>query len=107
MYENDISCTLNGIIRGSLCSGIDQFPTLVLFHSFLNEFVSEKHFSFPFFSSFVLLADQWGGGGRGAWPPVHLSYSSNSGAAKICLRRQSKGVGGGFPTVGRFFKICV
>ena len=34
------SCTLNTIIRGSLCSGIDQFPTFVYFHSFPNEFVS-------------------------------------------------------------------
>ena len=60
------SCTLDTIIRGSLYSGIDQFPTLVLFHSFPNEFVSGKHFPFPFLSSFVLLADKWG---RGAWPP--------------------------------------
>ena len=28
------SCTLDTIIRGSLCSGIDQFPTLVLFSLF-------------------------------------------------------------------------
>ena len=28
------SCTLDTIIRGSLCSGIDQFPTLVLFKFF-------------------------------------------------------------------------
>ena len=25
------SCTLNAIIRGRLCSGIDQFPTLFFF----------------------------------------------------------------------------
>ena len=30
-----------------------------------------------------------GGGGHG--PLVHLSYSSNSGAAKICQRGQSEG----------------
>ena len=28
------SCTLDTFIRGSLCSGIDQFPTLVLFSFF-------------------------------------------------------------------------
>ena len=37
------------------------------FHSFPNEFVSEKHFPFSFLSSFVLLAEQWGGGGM---PPL-------------------------------------
>ena len=38
------------IIRGSLCTGIDQFPTLFLlfFHYFPNEFVSGKHFPFSF-----------------------------------------------------------
>ena len=58
-----------------------------------------------------------GGGGHG--PLVHLSYSSNSGAAKICQRGQSEGakrqsegdVGGGNPlppTVGRFFpNLCM
>ena len=42
------SCTLNAIIRGSLCSGIDQFPTL---------------FPFPFFFT------RRSTGGGGAWPP--------------------------------------
>ena len=28
------SCTLDTIIRGSICSGIDQLPTLVLFSFF-------------------------------------------------------------------------
>ena len=57
-------------------------------------------------------------GGGGHDPLVHLSYSSNSGAAKICQRGQSEGAKrpcegrvceGGFPppTVGRFVKICV
>ena len=51
------SCTLDTFIRGSLCSGIDQFPTLVLFSFFsYNEFVSGKHFpfslSFSFFFAF-------------------------------------------------------
>ena len=36
IFENScmktaFSCTLNTIIRGSLCSGIDKFPTLFLF----------------------------------------------------------------------------
>ena len=44
------SCTLNAIIRGSLCSDIDQFPTL-----------------------FFVLADQPGGGGGALCP---LSYGS-------------------------------
>ena len=33
-YENDISCTLNAIIRCSLCTGIPQFPTLFLLYLF-------------------------------------------------------------------------
>ena len=102
------SCTLDTCIRGT-CSGIEQFPTLFIFYYFPNEFVSGKHFPFPFLSSFVLLSNQWGGGG-GHGPLVHLSYSSNSGAAKICQRGQSEGamegVAGGNPLppmVGRFF----
>ena len=53
-----------------------------------------------------------GGGGDGHL--VHLSYSSNSGAAKICQRGQSEGrvwEGGTpiCPTVGRFFSpnLCI
>ena len=61
------SCTLN-FIRDSLCSGTDQFPTLLLF---LLKFVSGKHFLylpphlFSSFFPFFLLADQQGG----PWPP--------------------------------------
>ena len=81
-------CTLNAIIRGSLCSSIDQFTAVFL--SFPFEFVSEKHFIqlFPFFfflfsfpvflfsfSFFFLLANQQGGGQ--SWPPcAPLSYAS-------------------------------
>ena len=50
---------------------------------------------------------------------MHLSYSSNSGAARMCQRgpkqgsevtERGEGVGGSFPppTVGRFFeKLCM
>ena len=34
---------------------------LLIFYYFPNEFVSGKHFPFSFLSSFVLLANQWGG----------------------------------------------
>ena len=45
-----------------------------------------------------------GGGGHG--PLVHLSYSSNSGAAKICQRGQSEGAKR--PSEGRFFpNLCM
>ena len=110
------SCTLDTIIRGSLCSGIDQFPTLVLFFIlFLMNLFQGNIFLFPFF--FLLFYSPINGGG-GHGPLVHLSYSSNSGAAKICQRGQCEGAKrpsegrvweGGFPppTVGRFFKICV
>ena len=47
------------------------------------------------------------GGGGGHGPLVHLSYSSNSGEAKICQRGQSEGAKrlseGRVWTVGRFF----
>ena len=46
------SCTSNAIIRGSLCSGIDQFPTL-FFYSPINR-----------------------GGGHGPLVPPSLSYAS-------------------------------
>ena len=85
--KTKFSCTLNTIIRGSLCSGIDQFPTLFYFHSFPNEFVAGEHFPFflyyyyyysfyflffyyfnyYYYNFFFLLADQQGGGG--ACPP--------------------------------------
>ena len=58
------SLTLNVIIRGSKCRGIDQFLTL------------------PFY----LLQRQRGGGGWGGWALVSRSYmpvSSDSGAARI------------------------
>ena len=35
------SCTLDTIIRGSLCTGIDQFPTLFLLSFFVSDGVSE------------------------------------------------------------------
>ena len=34
VYETGIFCTLDTIIRGSLCTGIDQFPTPFLFSFF-------------------------------------------------------------------------
>ena len=63
-----------------------QFPTLFLFHSFPNEFVSGNSFLFLFpfsfffsffFKSFFLLADQQGGGG-GHGPLVPPSYASGA-----------------------------
>ena len=45
------------------------------------------------FPSYVYSPINGGGGGDG--PLVHLSYSSNSGAAKICQRGQSEGARGG------------
>ena len=96
------SCTLDTFIRGSLCSGIDQFPTLVQFHSFPNEFVSGKYFPFSFLSSFVLLADQWGGGG--AWCILAIPVT----VVQPRFVNGGKARGGcGECVVGRFFKICV
>ena len=46
-------------------------------------------FLFPFF--LLLFYSPINGGGGGHGPLVHLSYSSNSGAAKICQRGQSEG----------------
>ena len=48
-----------------------------------------------------------GGGGHG--PLVHLSYSSNSGAAKICQRGQSEGRvwEGGFHGREIFQNLCI
>ena len=47
LYENVILLHINDI-RGGLWSGIDQFPTLFSFFSFPFEFVTGKHFLFPF-----------------------------------------------------------
>ena len=50
VYETGIFCTLDTIIRGSLCTGIDQFPILFFFfHSFPNETFPFFSFLFPFF----------------------------------------------------------
>ena len=61
------SCTLDTIIRGSLCTGIDQFPTLFLFSFFsYNEFVSGKHFPFSLSFSLFSPSKSWVGGGATA-----------------------------------------
>ena len=51
------SCTLDTIIRGSLCTGIDQFPTLFLFSffSYMNLFQETFSFSLSFSPFFRLL----------------------------------------------------
>ena len=36
VYENGTFLHINSIIRGSLCSGIDQFPTIFLISSFFS-----------------------------------------------------------------------
>ena len=91
--ENDISCTLNDIIRGLVMwSDIYQSPTP------------------PFFWTIILLQSRGGG-----MAPCALSYASDGGAARICqrgakAREQGEGVHGRWfppPTVGRIFKICV
>ena len=58
------SCTLDTFIRGSLCSGIDQFPTLVLF---LMIFFQGNFFLFPFF---LLLFYSPINGGGGVMAPL-------------------------------------
>ena len=81
-------------------------------------FFSEKHFPFPSFFLLLFYSPINGGGGHG--PLVHLSYSSNSGAAKICQWGQCEGAKrpsagrvweGGFPppTVYReiFQNLCL
>ena len=110
--KTTFSCTIDIIIRGSLCSGIVQFLTLcppfILFvmNFFQGNIFLFLFFIFPFFFSFLFLLANQGGGGHG--PLVHLSYSSNSGAARICHRGPKRGseaiergrvweVGGGFP----------
>ena len=66
--KTTFSCTLDTFIRGSLCSGIDQFPTLDLFSFFLlmNLFQGNIFLS-PFFLLFYSPIN--GGGGGEAWPP--------------------------------------
>ena len=56
--KHTFSCTINAIIRGSLCTGIDQFPILLFF-------------LFPFF-----LTRRSTGGGGGMAPLCPLSYAS-------------------------------
>ena len=56
--KNKFSCTINAIIRGSLCTGIDQFPILLFF-------------LFPFF-----FTRRSTGGGGGMAPLCPLSYAS-------------------------------
>ena len=100
------SCTLNAIIRGSLCSGIDQFPTLFLLNlsqgkkNLSFSFLSVDFFSFPpffplppppifLFPIFFLLTDQWGGGGGRHGPlvppPPPLSYASANQFQNCCI----------------------
>ena len=59
------SCTLNTIIRGSLCTGTNSL-LFFFFHSFPNEFVSGEHF--PFSLSFFLFFFTRRSTG-GPWPP--------------------------------------
>ena len=86
--ENGIFLHIRSFIRGSLCSGIDQFlyscSFFILF--LLNLFQGNI---FIFLSFFFCFTRRSMGGGHG--PLVHLSYSSNSGAAKICQRGQRRG----------------
>ena len=89
IFENScmktaFSCTLNTIIRGSLCTGTNSL-LFFFFHSFPNEFVSGEQFPFSlsFFLFFIfiflfyfLLADQQGGG-HGPLVPPPPSYASD------------------------------
>ena len=88
VYENDISCTLNGIIRGLVMwSDIYQSPTP------------------PFFWKIILLQSR----GAGAWPFVPLAMPVTVVQPGFVNGGPKRGCGRGFPppTVGRFFKICV
>ena len=87
MYENEISCTLNGIIRG-LVMFSDIYQSLYSPLLLKNYFTPIK-----------------GGAGMA---PCALSYASDGGAARICQRggggkarersdRAGEGVGGDFP----------
>ena len=61
---------------------------------------------FLFLSFFFCFTRRSMGGGGGHGPLVHLCYSSNSGAAKICQRGQSEGAKR--PSEGRFFpNLCM
>ena len=102
------SCTLDTIIRGSLCRGIDQFLLLFFFHSFPNEFVPGKHFPFPFLSSFVLLADQWGGGGGGIAPLCILAIPVTMVQPRFVNGGRARGGCGRGVSHGReIFQNCV
>ena len=102
VYENEISCTLNDIIRGLVIwSDIYMYIPIP--------------YTPPFFWKIILLQSR----GAGAWPFVPLDMPVDGGAARICQRGaiwsegakrpSGGGCGRGFPppTVGRFFKICV
>ena len=57
------SCTLDTFIRGTLCSGTDQFPTLVLFFIlFLMNMFQGNIFLFPFFLLLFYSPINGGGG---------------------------------------------
>ena len=92
--KTTFSCTLNAIIRGRLCE--------------------VAYIRIPYFPLFYFIAIN----GVGAWAFMPLSYASDSGAARICQRgrgpkqgseatERGDGVGGEFPTVGRYMKIRV
>ena len=78
------SCTLNAIIRGSLCSGIDQFPTLFSLFFFFLLNLSQGNNLFLFFLFFISFFFFFyspinsGGGGGGGMAPLcpPLSYAS-------------------------------
>ena len=99
IFENScmqptFSCTLNVIIRGSLCSGIDRFPTLfsflfflfllnlsqgnIFFLFFLFVFFRFFYFYFSLFPlSFLFYSQINRGGGHGPLCPP-LSYASDT-----------------------------
>ena len=112
------SCTLDTIIRGSLCSGIDQFPTLVLFCIlFLMNLFQGKIFLFPFF--LLLFYSPINGGGGGGMAPLCILAIPvtvvqprfvNGGSARERSDRARGGCGRGvFPSHGReiFQNLCL
>ena len=74
------SCTLHvdTIIRGSLCTGIDHFPTLFLF--IILFLMNLSFFPFPFSFFFLLFPPFFcqliGGGGGARAPPPPRSYAT-------------------------------